>query len=326
MRFLVRNPYAQDRDALVRQLEDSFAKIRAYEQQAFQNHQTLAAQLVMIFGDRQDNPNLQDALRISQENQDAIRALLQVGDFYKELVKTNSHIQRHHELLLDLYAAIILVMIDSRDSLQEALAKLEAMEGRKWLSLSPLETLPGGLRPWIRLERLRYLTYISAQLGNCESGSEAGQSGSSSTCRRMQERQLNYTRQAQDLRRKLLPREPPATAAEAAARYRNLWYWIDLSDLTLKVKSFGTAPTQMARAQQRNEADQLFKELLSGAGCDPAGNQFLACSFLRNRMLRHRDVLPRDPQKPENVRMQQLWQSYVAHIPAARAGSSATGK
>lgn len=65
MRFLHRNPYAEDRAALVRQLEESFEKIDAYDQQAFLNHQKLADHVVSIFKDPHSSDDLQTALRRS---------------------------------------------------------------------------------------------------------------------------------------------------------------------------------------------------------------------------------------------------------------------
>lgn len=305
MRFLQGNPYAEDRKKVADQLNESFEKIRAYDDQAFENHQELALQLSDILQNPERGKDLENALRLSQENQDAVRALLQLGNFYKDMASVNALTPQHHQLLLDLYSAVVLVMLDTKESLQKALEILEPLVQRKGLTPERLEALPRSIEPRIRLETLRYLTYITAQLGEGD-------------------KQQNYTEEAKKLRTQILKKGPKKTPSDIARDYRLQWYWIDLSDLIVNVKGSGSDRPEAERESKRNEVNSVFNTLLRGVGCAaPSGSGNQSCRFLSTRMLRHRNALKKDPQNQKdeinnevNREMEELWNGYINRIPA----------
>lgn len=301
LRFLQRNPYAEARKALAGQLDESFNRISAYDEQAFRNHQELALQLSNILQAPERRQDLENALRLSQENQDAVRALLRLGNFYKDMVSVNALTSQHQKLLLDLYSAVVLVMLDTKESLRKALDILEPLAQRKGLNPAPLETMPEPIRPRIQLETLRYLTYTTAQLGETA-------------------KQEKYTREAKELRTATLAVDPQKDPDDRARDYRLQWYWIDLSDLILDVKGSDSAQSEAERESRRIAAASVFNSLLRGVGCatpSDTGNQ--SCRFLSTRMLRHRNALKKDPQNQRqkiSKAMEELWNGYINQISA----------
>jgi len=303
VQFLEKRRFKEDRRILSDQLREGDRSIESYQKDSFLNHQKLSKLLSSRFEeDPRRSEDLAKAIKLSNHNQDAIRALLEIGRFYTDLVKNGHHSQNTHDILLKLYEAVVLVMQDDCSSFHEAYTTLNSLEENQ---ASWRRSFPDTIQPDIHIEILRYLSYSAARISSekCPTGEEETTD--------FLEQQENYTKKAKtEMDYKLIGKS--LTQDE----YLRSFYWIDLSSLFSSVQRMGRSDNNKNEyITAEKDAEESFSRLEQYLG--PYGNRPSQHPFLRDKMIQHKISLisSTDSQDEEvKTKTERIWDKYISRI------------
>jgi hypothetical protein len=176
----------------------------------------------------------ESAIRLSSNNQDAIRALLELSKTYSAAIAENAISAENQELLSKMYEAVLGVLKADGNSNSESL-KDSYNESYTELNdiLDRSEKLPKTLRDAFHIEVYRYLSFVTAKLASLEKEERA---------KKYYARQsLGFTNDAWGIKNSM-----KEARADSESQYRQKYFWIDFSRFVYYFKSKDRAKTEEA--------------------------------------------------------------------------------
>ncbi len=220
------------------------------------------------------------AIRLSSNNQDAIRALLELSKTYSAAITENAYRDENADLLSKMYDAVLGVL-KADDNTSDESRKDSYIETYNKLNdiLDDSAKLPKTLRSAFRIEVYRYLSFVTAQLASLEIDERAKKDYAESS--------LGFTNDAWDIMNSM-----KKAGVDNQSQYRQKYFWIDFSRFVYYFNS-----------RDRANTEQAFVSMKQGL-------QTKGAEHLKLKLRRHQQLI--DPK--DHAR----WESYVQRVGAQR--------
>jgi hypothetical protein len=243
------------------QLTRNNERIEQYEYLSFDKLQNLT-NLLIRHEEALKPEGAATALRIASGNQDLIRALLQFGKIYRDLVQSNSNTVFSHDILRELFESIIKIVraqeldtIKGCEEMERAYRDLVSLNNR-------VDVLADSQEATVQMEIYRYISFAAAFLQRKECNEIANRTEIYKNAQRIYTDRANALLSDLKKKRKIKPSE-----------YLRSYWWVDYS-LFIRAVSNGK--------KQERMAELIFENSLM---------KLLPPEFLRDKLLQHRGLI-----------------------------------
>jgi len=261
------------------QLTRNNERIEQYEYLSFDKLQNLT-NLLIRHEEVLQPEGTATALRISSGNQDLIRALLQFGKIYRDLVQSNSNTVFSHNILRELFESIIKIVRAQELNELDTIKGCEEMERayRDLVSLNNrVDVLADSQEATVQMEIYRYISFASAFLQRKECNEITNRTEIYKNAQSIYTDRANALLSDLKKKRKIKPSE-----------YLRSYWWVDYS-LFIRAVSNGKKEERMA--------ERIFENALM---------KLLPPEFLRDKLLQHRRLIKEE--------RKDFWNSFIKRL------------